>query len=266
MTVRVGLIGLGAIGTQVLDALAAGTLPGVDIPAVLVRTPREARWSGTVVTAEVDRFFSERFDAVFECAGHQAVRDHGQRVLECGADLYVTAVGALTDQDLFDQLLATAKANGRRIVLPSAGIGALDILAAAAVGGLQSVLVTVRKDPESWKGTAGEGLCDLDSLRHPFTLFSGPVREGARLYPQNVNISAAAAFAGIGLDRTRVMIVADPSITTHVVEIEASGAFGRFHFVEDVLPTESNRKTGRIVGMAIVKTIRQLGSSFVVGA
>ena len=266
MTVRVGLIGLGAIGTQVLDAFAAGTLPGVDIPAVLVRTPREGRWSGTAVTADADRFFAEHFDAVFECAGHQAVREHGQRALASGADLYITAVGALTNQELFDGLLATAKAIGRRIVLPSAGIGALDILSAAAVGGLDSVRITVRKDPESWKGTAGERLCDLEALRQPFTLYDGPVREGARLYPQNVNISAATALAGIGLDRTQVIIVADPTITSHVVEIEAVGAFGRFHFVEDVLPTESNRKTGRIVGMAIVKTIRQLGSPLVVGA
>ena len=266
MTVHVGLIGLGAIGVQVLDALEAGTLPGVDIPAVLVRRRRENARDGTEVMADPERFFRRKLDAVIECAGHQAVREHGERALASGADLYVTSVGAFTDQALFDRLMAAAKASGRRVVLPSAGIGALDILSAAAVGGLDSVCVTVRKDPESWKGTVGEGLCDLDALTEPFTLFDGPVREGARLYPQNVNISAATALAGIGLDRTRVVIVADPTITTHVVEIDAQGAFGRFHFVEDVLPTESNRKTGRIVGMAIVKTIRQLGATLVVGA
>ena len=127
-----------------------------------------------------------------------------------GADLLVTSVGAFTDDALFDRLLAAAKANGRRLILPSAGIGALDILSGTAVGGLDSVTVTVRKDPSAWKGTIAETLCDLDALTEPKTVFDGPVREGARLYPQNVNISAAAAIAGIGLDRTRVVIVADP--------------------------------------------------------
>ena len=97
-------------------------------------------------------------------------------------------------------------------------------------------------------------------------MFDGPVREGARLYPQNVNISAAAAIAGIGLDRTRVVIVADPTITTHIVELEARGAFGHFTFKEDVAVSEENRKTGKLVAMAMVKSVRQLASTLVVAA
>ena len=38
-----------------------------------------------------------------------------------------------------------------------------------------------------------------------------------------------------------------------------------FTFVEDILPTESNPKTGMIVGMAIVKAVRQLSSPLVIG-
>lgn len=91
-------------------------------------------------------------------------------------------------------------------------------------------------------------------------LHDGPVREGARAYPQNVNISAAAALAGIGLDRTRLVIVADPGIDMHVVEIEAEGTFGRFQFREEIIPTTDNPKTGRLVAMAVAKTVRQLAS------
>ena len=45
------------------------------------------------------------------------------------------------------------------------------------------------------------------------------------------------ALAGLGLDRTQLPIIADPTIRSHVVEIEAEGAFGSFRFCEDVLPT-----------------------------
>jgi aspartate dehydrogenase len=79
-----------------------------------------------------------------------------------------------------------------------------------------------------------------------------------------VNISAAVALAGLGFDRTRLRIFADPTIQTHVVEVEAEGAFGRFRFVEDVAVSE-HRKTGRIVAMALIKTLRQMSSALVVG-
>ena len=256
---RLGLIGYGAIGKHI----EAAGLENIELASVLVRRPRNGRGK---LTHDPGLFFAHRFDAVAECAGHDAVRAYGQEILDHGADFLVTSVGAFTDQALFDRLLAAAKANGRRLILPSAGIGALDILSGTAVGGLDSVTVTVRKDPSAWKGTIAETLCDLDALTEPKVVFDGPVREGARLYPQNVNISAAAAIAGIGLDRTRVVIVADPTITTHIVELEAAGAFGRFSFKEDVAVSEENRKTGKLVAMAMVKSVRQLASTLVVAA
>ncbi|WP_296326723.1 aspartate dehydrogenase [Reyranella sp.] len=260
--VRLGMIGYGAIGKHVEAALKAGGIENLELVSALVKRPR----TGGLLTHEPDRFFVHDFDAVAECAGHEAVRAYGQRVLESGADFFVTSVGAFTDTALFERLLAAAKASGARLILPSGGIGALDILSSAAVGGLDSVTVTVRKDPSAWKGTVAETLVDLDGLTAPHTVFDGPVREGARLYPQNVNISAAAAIAGLGLDRTRVVIVADPTITTHIVELEAKGAFGRFTFMEDVTVSEENRKTGKLVAMAMVKSVRQLASTLVVAA
>jgi len=260
--VRLGLIGYGAIGKHI----EAAGLENIELVSVLVKRPRPDQRQGGRLTHDPERFFAHKFDAVAECAGHDAVRAHGQRVLDGGADLLVTSVGAFTDDALFDRLLAAAKANGRRLILPSAGIGALDILSGTAVGGLDSVTVTVRKDPSAWKGTIAETLCDLDALTAPKIVFDGPVREGARLYPQNVNISAAAAIAGLGLDLTRVVIVADPGLTTHVVELEATGAFGSFTFREDVAVSEENRKTGKLVAMAMVKSVRQLASTLVVAA
>jgi aspartate dehydrogenase len=262
VSLKLGLIGYGAIGKHVEAALKAGSIENLELVAALVKRPRNEG----LLTHEPNRFFAHRFDAVAECAGHEAVRTHGQRALERGADLLVTSVGAFTDTALFDRLLAAARANGKRLILPSAGIGAPDILSSAAVGGLDSVTVTVRKDPSAWKGTIAETLVDLDSLTQPHTVFDGPVREGAQLYPQNVNISAAAAIAGLGLDATRVVIVADPGITTHIVELEATGTFGRFTFMEDVAVSEENRKTGKLVAMAMVKTVRQLASTLVVAA
>jgi aspartate dehydrogenase len=264
-TMRLGVIGYGAIAQHLIAALDAGSLPDVEIPAVLVRRERPAT-AARVLTNDIARFLAHRFDAVLECAGHQAVRDHGERVLESGADLIVTSVGAFTDDALLARISGAAEKAERRLILPSAGIGALDILSAAATGGLDEVTVTVRKDALSWQGTIAAQSHDLARLAGPVVLYDGKVREGARLYPQNVNIAAAAALAGIGLDRTRLIIVADPAISTHQVEIAVRGAFGSFRFAEDVVPSAENPKTGRLVAMALVKTVRQLRSTLVVGA
>jgi aspartate dehydrogenase len=260
---RIGLMGLGAIGEQVAAAIEGGVLPDVRIAAALVRRKRDGS-SPFLVTNDADAFFAVDVDAVVEGAGHQAVRDHAERALK-RSDLLVTSVGALTDDGLRERLIATAKAHGHRLILPSAGIGALDTLSAAAIGGLDEVVMTVRKQPSAWFGTEAEQLVDLNALKEPALVYDGPVRDGARRYPQNVNISAAVALAGAGLDRTHLKIYADPTITTHVIEVRARGAFGSFTFVEDIAPTESNPKTGKIVGMAVVKAVRQLSSPLVIG-
>ena len=44
------------------------------------------------------------------------------------------------------------------------------------------------------------------------------------------------------------------------------GVFGRFSFKEDVAVSEENRKTGKLVAMAMVKSVRQLASTLVVAA
>lgn len=263
---RLGLMGYGAIGKDVLAALQRGEITGMVCPAVLVRTPRDAQpHPHTVLTHDPEVFFSHEYDLVVEAAGHQAVREHAIRALRGGADIYVTSVGAFTDDALYEAVMAQARASGRRVVLPSAGIGALDMLTAAAQGGLDAVTITVRKDAASWKGTPAESAHDLDALAETTTLYDGPVRAGAAAYPQNVNISAAVAFAGIGLDQTRLRIFAEPGETPHVIEVEAEGAFGRLYFREEVAVSPENRKTGVIVAMAIVKTLRQLTSTLVVG-
>src|SRR5260221_6559434 len=173
---RLGLIGHGAIAQHVIAVLDMGGLPGGAPPAVLVRRARPATAGPREITGDAARFLAHRFDAVLECAGHQAVRDHGERVIEAGADLLVTSVGAFTDDALLARIRGAAERAGRRLILPSAGIGALDILSGAATGGLDEVTVTVRKDPPSWAGTVAAPSHDLTRPPRPARPYDGHVR------------------------------------------------------------------------------------------
>jgi aspartate dehydrogenase len=262
---RVGLIGAGAIGRDVVALIRRNLGKSVEVPIVLARRKRPDE--EPPVTDDIDAFLAQGLNAVIEGAGHEALVAHGEKVLDAGADLVITSTGAFAvDGVLFERLTKSAQRNRRKVLLASAGIGAIDILAGTAEGGLDRVTITVRKDPSAWYGTPAERLVDLGALTRPTVIFDGSPREGAALYPKNVNISATVALAGIGLDKTRLIIVADPEITTHIVDVEAEGAFGRFTFREDVAISETNPKTGKLVAMAVVKTIRNLASPVVIGA
>ena len=56
----------------------------------------------------------------------------------------------------------------------------------------------------------------------------------------------------------------DGHSAAHVCEVSAWGEFGSFTFTEDVAISE-HRKTGKIVAMAVAKTVKHLVSPVVIG-
>src|SRR5262249_43905372 len=77
-------------------------------------------------------------------------------------------------------------------------------------------------------GPPAERLVDLGKLSERTVLYTGTAGEAALLYPQNANVAAAVALAGLGFDATEVELVADPDAPGNIHEIEAEGAAGRF--------------------------------------
>jgi aspartate dehydrogenase len=96
------------------------------------------------------------------------------------------------------------------------------------------------------------------------TVFDGMVSVGASLFPENANAATAVALAGVGPGRTRLRIIADPALTRNVQEIDVTGTFGHLHFQIENVPS-SNPKTSRLVALSVVKALRNLTSTIVVG-
>lgn len=260
-----GLIGYGAIGRPLAAAVLAGAAGPVRLAAVLVREPARHTPApeGAVLTDDPAEFLRRPLDLVVEAAGHAALRAHGEAVLAAGCDLMVVSVGAFADDALLERLLAAARRAGRQILVPSGAIAGLDVISAAAVGGLDEVRITTRKPPAAWRGTPGEAQALAAS--EPALLFEGPAREGVVLFPQNVNVAAALALAGVGLDATRMRVYADPTVTHNTHEVYARGAFGEVHLTLRNVPTPENPKTGRIVVMSVLKAVRNRRAALVVG-
>jgi aspartate dehydrogenase len=267
---RVGIIGLGAIGEVVARALldeAGGS--GPRLVAVLVRpgrTEKARRLVGAEVAVvhDVAGLRAARVEVVAECAGQGAVRDYGRDVLAAGADLMLVGTGALAEDGLREALLETARAHGRRIHVPAGATAGIDGLAALRIGGLERVRYTSTKPPLAWKGTPAEALVDLDRLQEPTAFFEGTAREAALAYPQNANLAATVALAGLGLERTTVRLVADPGASVNTGRIEALGATGRITVEVEGRPTPGNPKTSATTALSVLRALRNLESTLVI--
>jgi aspartate dehydrogenase len=265
---RVGLIGFGTIGRAVAERLRRGEGGEARLCAVLVRDtgrlrPDDRAHHGDLFCADRGAFLHARLDWVVEAAGHAALREHGSAALRGGANLLALSAGALADEALLAQLRAAATESGRRILVPSGGMGALDLLTSAAVGELEAVELTTRKPPRAL--LPPDEAAAVVAGGEARQIFDGVAREAAARFPENLNISAALGLAGIGLDRTRVRVFADPSVERNTHHIVARGEFGEYELTLRHIPSE-NPKTARVVALSVVKALRNQTSPFVVGA
>jgi aspartate dehydrogenase len=156
---------------------------------------------------------------------------------------------------LLARLKAAAQAGKSRILLPAGAIGGLDAIAAMRVGGLTSVRYRSRKPPAAWRGSPAEKVADLASLTQRTVLYTGTAGEAALLYPQNANVAAAVALAGLGFDATEVELVADPQAPGNVHEIEAEGAAGRFAIQLQGKPSRTNPKTSALAALSVARAL-----------
>ena len=249
---KLALIGKGAIARFVRDAAIAR---GHEIGAVLVRSDAAADHPDYIGTpADLPR----DIDMVIDCAGHGALAEYGPEVLGRGTDMITLSIGALADQTISDRLDDAARTGGAKLHLASGAIGALDCLAAASTGTLNAVVYTGRKPPAGWKGSPAEAKLDLEALSEAAIHFEGTAREAALAYPKNANVAAAVALAGIGLDATRVRLIADPALNQNIHEVEASGTFGEFRFQISGNSLPDNPRSSALAAMSVLAKLDQI--------
>jgi aspartate dehydrogenase len=197
---------------------------------------------------------------VVEAATPDAVGELLEEVARDGRDLLVLSVGGLVE---CGRALEAAAAAGCRVYCPSGAIAGLDAIRAASIGTIDGAEITTRKPPAGLAGAPGLDF-DPASLSEPRVVFEGSAREACRAFPRNVNVSAALSLAGIGFDRTRVRVVADPGVTRNVHEIRVWGDFGQIETRTENVPSE-NPRTSRLAALSAIALIRRLTASLQVG-
>jgi aspartate dehydrogenase len=267
-TLPVGLIGLGSMGSFVAREIIKGEIPGIRLLAAAdIRPPspdllQELGKHSVSLVQSFESLGNFPLRLVIECANQKVVTECADFFLAKGVDLLIMSVGALVQGSLFSRLTARAEEKGCRIYLPSGAIGAIDALQAARLRGLDEVTLTTRKPPRSLGKM--EGL-NLEDLKGPRILYEGPATEAVVKFPQNVNVAATLSLAGLGPEKTRVRVVADPGVHQNIHEIRARGAFGSFEIRLANWPNPDNPKTSLLSCLSVVSLLKRVRGTVQIG-
>ena len=267
-SLRIGIAGLGAVGLDVARRLIDGVIPEMTLTAVAVRDADKARrllpQIGDLVALRTLETLADDCDVIVECLPPALFRDIAIPAIDKGRIFMPLSAGQLLHHG---DLVERAKAAGARIIVPTGALIGFDAVRGAAEGTIHSVEMVTRKPPAGLEGApylVTNGI-SVKGLTEPLKVFDGSARDGAKGFPANVNVAAALSLAGIGPDRTRLQIWADPTVTrnTHTITVDADTV--RFTMTIENVPSD-NPRTGKSVAPSTIAALRGLVSALKVGS
>ena len=267
--IRLAIAGLGAIGMRVAKAADQSQLAGIRLVAVSARDKERAaeRVAGFETPPKILALnqLAEHADVIVECAPAAVFRSVADPVISKGLTLLPLSVGALLSApELVDQ----ARQTGAQIIVPTGAIIGLDTVRAMAVGDIHDVTLQTRKPPNGLAGATHleKNSIDVSGLTEPLLVFKGSARDAAAGFPANVNVAAALGLAGIGADRTRVEVWADPTIDRNFHSVSVISDSGEATMTIRNIPSKENPKTGLIVANSVIATLQRLNAPLVAGS
>jgi len=256
-SVSLGIIGCGAIGSDV--AMAADEMGEIGkIFLYDIKKERAEELEKKLDKGRVADFADilEESDIVFEAASQEAVMQYAERIVGRGKDLIIMSIGSLLDEALLESLTDNARKNRCKIYLPSGAVCGIDGIKAAKGDVVDEVTLVTTKSPAS----LGR------KLEKRTILFDGAARDAVKEFPKNINVAACLSLAGIGFDKTKVKIVADPVVRYNSHKILAHGKFGRLRAEVENLPNPNNPKSSYLASLSAIATLRRAINPIQIGA
>jgi aspartate dehydrogenase len=238
---KVGLIGCGAIGTVLAEAIERKLVVCDELVVFDVDTAKAEKLKATLkfpvkIAANVDELLAAKPKVVVEAAGQGAAREYYPKLTASGAELIVMSTGALLD------LTLTPKVH-----FPAGAIGGLDAITAAANAGINEITLTSRKNPKALGKTNTEEA----------TVYEGTAEEAARQFPREMNVAATLALT-VKPAKVQVRVVSDPKVTRNTHEINVKWRYGemQLRFAND--PHPDNPHTSALAAWAAIKLLQTI--------
>lgn len=254
---KLGLLGCGNISQGVVKAINEGKLhfsvtAVFDINAENAKKLADEIKPKPKIAENIDDFL-QGIDIVFEGASQEAVILYSEKILSSKKHLMIMSIGAFVDDVFFKRLMKIAKENDVSIYLPSGAVLGIDGLKAAKLAGCGEVTLTTRKNPKN---------LGLDNKEEK-VVFSGTAKEAVKKFPKNINVAAVISLAGIGFEKTKVLIISDPKVKENVHEIYTKGAFGEFTLRTKNFPSPENPRTSYLAVLSAIATLKKIEDSSV---
>jgi aspartate dehydrogenase len=263
---RISIVGCGTIGSEVAKALDRNEIP-MNLTSIYdidkdraVNLKNGLENISPKICDNMEEAISNA-DLVFESTQIDAVKTIAEKCFELRKDLFVMSVGSLI---VYREILDNAKKSNCKVFIPSGAIVGLDGIGASKIAGIESVTLKTTKPLKSLMNSAGldEFLKSknkrIEDITQSETVFDGNVKQAVPLFPQNINVSAALAIAGIGPERTLVKIVADPFGDKNIHEIECVSKAGVTYTRSENVPHPENPKTSYLAILSAIAKLKDM--------
>ncbi len=241
---KIGLIGFGTIGKELFRQIQ--NEEEMEISFVFdIEKEKLGEIDSSLAVDSVETGLERNPDLVVEAAGFEAVKEYAKIILH-KCDFLILSSSALAFEETENEIKKVCARNNTKLFIPSGAIIGMDGVRAVK-GELDEVRIESKKNPKAF------GRED----RKRTVLFEGSAREGAKKFPKNVNVSATLSANGIGLDKTNVKIVSDPSLERNCHSIYAKGSFGEFEIHVRGVPSK-NPKTSSLAAISAFDLIKRI--------
>ena len=254
---NLGIIGCGAIGNDV--AKAADKMKDIEkIYLFDIKPTASKKLCTSLNKAEIKpvKDFLNNVDVVFEAASQAAVEEYAEIVVEAGKDLVIMSVGSLLNENFRKNLEKIAKEKRCKIYLPSGAVCGIDGILSASTDVIDEVTLVTTKPTESLN----------KRVDRRTVVFEGNARNALKKFPMNINVAASLSLAGVGFDKTKVEIVADPVATRISHKILAHGKFGRLRAEVENMPNPNNPKSSYMASLSAIATLNRIINPIQIGA
>ncbi|MDV0447354.1 L-aspartate dehydrogenase [Methanosarcinaceae archaeon Ag5] len=269
--IKIGVIGCGFIGSQICAAVDSGVvaaeLAGIfDFSAEKVESVLQTLQNSSPQKTMPEEM-AKSCDLIIECASQEAVLKYAPMILEHGKDMMVLSAGAFQNPDFYAKIQKTAADHNCKVYLPSGAIAGTDGLKSAAIAGIKSVTVTTRKPISGLAGSPylAEKKINLADITTPTLLFEGKATDAVVAFPKNVNVCATISLCGLGFEKTVVKVIADPTISDNIHELEVFGDFGHMKMTIENKPSPINPKTSYLAALSAISTLKRITDPIQIG-
>ena len=249
---KIGILGFGAIGKEIYKKISNKTIDGYSITGVFSDDIKDKNLPNKIKCYSFKELLKKKPDIIIEAASVKACTIYAEKILKEKIDFVCLSVCSFASEPFFKKIFSLTKKIKNKIYIPTGAISGLDAISSASLSKeLKNVKLTQRKPPKALMSTL-----EAKKIKKEKILLRSTARKICKKFPKNSNIAATLAICGVGFDKTKVVVIADPKIKKNNAEIEASGNFGNLKVKLENNPSE-NPKTSRLTAMSVILTLNK---------